>query len=77
MASTSSPIEHNLASNSNHIKTTKTPHLTLLSHNYASTAMLYMCKDWSKNMALLIFGSGWFLHGPWLVLLELDDTLSI
>ena len=34
MASTSSPIGHNLTSNSNHIKTTKTPHLTLLSHMY-------------------------------------------
>ena len=45
MASTLSPIGHNLTSNSNHIKATKTPHLTLLSHNYASTAMLYMCKD--------------------------------
>ncbi len=32
MASTSSPIGHNLTSNSNHTKATKTPHLTLLSH---------------------------------------------
>ena len=34
MASTSSPIGHNLTSNSNHIKATKTPHLTLLSHKW-------------------------------------------
>ena len=32
MASTSSPSGHNLISNSNHTKATKTPHLTLLSH---------------------------------------------
>ena len=32
MASTSSPIGHNLASNSKHIKSTKTPYSTLLGH---------------------------------------------
>jgi hypothetical protein len=32
MASTSSPIGHNLASNSNHLNTTRTRYLTLLSH---------------------------------------------
>ena len=37
MASTSSPIGHNLTSNSNHIKATKTPHLTLLSHKCNET----------------------------------------
>ena len=40
MASTSSPIGHNLTSNSNHIKPIKTPHLTLLSHKYSTYAGL-------------------------------------